>query len=118
MSSDDDDDFKEVKSKKRKSGILAKPDEADIVKPVRFPHELLDDWHVKGLRGRFFPKLSFPNFCAGELEIINRQGISKEEQQARLGILATICYHHAYLDVSELKNQYDAYYEKSRVGSG
>ena len=60
------------KGKKRKSGILTKPEESNIVKTVKFPHELLDDRHVK-VTDKVFNKLTFPLFCAGELELIKRQ---------------------------------------------
>ena len=110
VSSDSDAEFQEVKYKrvsKKKSGILAKPDESDIVKPVKYPHELLDDRHVKG-PDKLFAKLSFSQFCAGEIELILRNGITAEERTARLNILKTICYHHSYLDTAELKSLYHA----------
>ena len=93
--------------KKRKSGILSKPDEVDIVKPVRYPHELLDDRHVRG-PDKVFSKLNFNLFCAGELETIKRPGISNAERAARLDILSTICYHSVYVSLEELKQQYHA----------
>ena len=55
-SDSDEDESKPLK--KRKSGIMAKPDEADILKTVRYPHELLDDRHVLG-PDKVFNKLSF-----------------------------------------------------------
>ena len=104
------------KKKKKKSGILSKPDEVDIIKTVRFPHELLDDRHVKS-NDKIFSKLSFAQFCAGEIEVIKRQGIEAEERAARLEILATICYHHEYLDISELKQQYGATMQRVERGA-
>ena len=101
------DDEKSKKTKKKKSGILTKPDESDIVQTVKYAHELLDDRHVKG-PDKVFNKLNFPLFCAGEIELIRRPGIGLDEKEARLGILATICYHFCYVDISELKAQYDA----------
>ena len=113
---DDDTEFIKVKTgKKKKSGIMTKPDEADIVRTVGFPHELLDDRHVKGGE-KIFDKLSFSNFCAGELEAISRPGIPADEKAARIGILKTICYHNSYLECSELKAQYGATMQRVERG--
>ena len=102
--SDDEFIVKKVR-KKRKSGILSKPDEVDILKTVRYPHELLDDRHVKG-PDKIFSKLNFALFCAGELELIRRPGILPEEKDARINVLLTLCYHHNYVSIDELKQQY------------
>ena len=101
----DSDDDKPKKPKK--SGIMTKPDESDILQTVKYPHELLDDRHVKG-NDKIFTKLTFSNFCAGELELIKRSGISQEEKDARISVLTTLCYHHSYLDITEIRAQYDA----------
>ena len=98
---------KSKKSEKLVSSILSKPDEVDIVKVVKYPHELLDMRHVRG-EDRLFKKLNFELFCTGELEIIRRPGIKLEEHEARLSILNTLCYHSKYVTVEELKSQYDA----------
>ena len=103
LESDDDED--KVKKGKKKSGILAKPDETDIVLTVKYPHELLDDRHVKS-SDKVFNKLSFPLLCAGELELIQRPGVGQEEREARLKILLTLCYHSCYVDITELRAQY------------
>ena len=106
------------KTKKKKSGILSKPDESDIIKTVRFPHELLDDRHVKGC-DKIFSKLTFPQLCAGELEVVARLNSEADshEIKARLEILTTLCYHSAYLDISELKAQYDATMKRVERGA-
>ena len=65
-----DEEFKQVKGKrKRKSGILTNPNESEIVLTLRYPHELLDDRHVR-TADKVFNKLPFNLFCAGELELI------------------------------------------------
>ena len=89
-----EEDSEDKKVKKRKSGILTKPDEVDILCTVRYPHELLDDQHVKPT-DKVFSKLSFTNFVAGELELIRRVDISDKEKQARIDITETTisCYH-------------------------
>ena len=43
--------------------------------------------------------------------------IEAEERAARLEILATICYHHEYLDISELKQQYGATMQRVERGA-
>ena len=40
-------DDEDAKLKKKKSGIMSKPDESDIIQTVKFSHELLDDRHVR-----------------------------------------------------------------------
>ena len=111
-----DEESEPKKGKKRKSGILTKPDEADIVQTVRFPHELLDDRHVKH-GDKIFGKLNFNLLCAGELELIKRCGISPEEKEARIEILLTLCYHSSYLTTDELKAQYSATLQRIERGS-
>ena len=113
--SDSDSDH-DKKIKKRKSGILTKPDESDIVKTVKFPHELLDDRHVKN-SDKSFDRLSFPLFCAGELELIRRGGIQDVEKDARIDILMTLCYHSTYLSPDELKSQYRATLQRIERGA-
>ena len=108
-------DDSEEKKKPKKSGIMTKPDESDIIQTVKFPHELLDDRHVKG-PDKVFAKLNFTNLCAGELELITRPGISNAERDARLAILTTLCYHYNYLDVTELKAQYGATMQRIERG--
>ena len=65
---------------------------------------------------KIFAKLSFQNFCAGELEIITRAGIKNEEREARLEILKTLCYHHNYLDMTEIRSLYAATMQKVERG--
>ena len=95
------------KNRKRKSGIMTKPDESDIKQTVRFPHELLDERHVK-CSDKVFNKLKFNQLCVGELELICRPGIKEPERSARVDILMTLCYHAEYLEISEMKSQYAA----------
>ena len=92
-------------SKNLKSGILTKPDKAGIQKVVQYAHEKLDPIHVKN---RVFRDLSFHFLVAGELELLIQERLGQVERLARLHFLKTLCYHKEYLDVEELKDQYDA----------
>ena len=116
---DDSDDESDTakKGKKKKSGILTKPDEVDIVQTVRFPHELLDDRHIKA-PDKLFAKLNFTQLCAGELELIKRAGVPQDERDTRIEILLTLCYHSAYLSTDELKSQYIAIMQRIERGCG
>ena len=68
VDTDDEGPFLTVTKKgKKRSGILTKPEETDIVTTVRFPHELLDERHIKS-SDKAFNKLNFAQLCAGELE--------------------------------------------------
>ena len=112
--SDSSPDRRKGKSSKHlKSGILTKPDEAGIQKVVQFAHEKLDPMHVKV---RVFNSLSFHFLVAGELEIINQDRLSKEERTARVRLLKTLCYHREYLDIAELRDQYDATFKTIERG--
>ena len=115
--SDDELPFELVskKGRKRKSGILTKPKESDIVQTVKFPHELLDERHVRSA-DKVFSKLNFSQLCAGELELIRRPGVSEAERLPRIDILMTLCYHSAYLETSELKSQYHSTMTKVERG--
>ena len=106
LDEDNEDRNEDKKGKKRKSGILANPNESDIVKTVHFLHKLLDERHVKPV-DKSFAKLNFATFCAGELELIKHPGESEEDRQACVDIPLTLCYHYAYLPIEELKTQYD-----------
>ena len=86
-----------------KSSKCAKPDETDILKAVRFPHERLDSRHTQL---KTFDKLPFNLLIAGELETI-ASNIPEEERWARIDIAKTMCYHKLYLDDEDLRNGYD-----------
>ena len=90
--------------KKPVSGKLAKPDEIDIKKPVKFAHEKLDPRHSKE---RIFDQLNFQLLVAGELELATREEASLEEKDARVRIAKTICYHKLYLTDEDLRRGYD-----------
>ena len=92
------------RGKPLKSGILTKPDEAGIMKVVSYAHEKLSRVHVKK---RVFDEIPFHFLVAGELELILDDNTSAEERLARLSILCTLAYHKHYLDVEDLKDQYD-----------
>lgn len=96
---------KNKKGKKIVSGKLENVDEADIIKPVKYPHSRLDTDFVKK---KMFEKLSFHLLVAGELEIIDSEKGVGCEKRARIGILTYLAYHFTYLGMSELSEQYDA----------
>ena len=112
----DEDPDNGKKGKKRKSGILTKPDEVDIIQTIRFPHKLLDDRHIKG-SDKIYAKLNFAQLCAGELELIKRAGVPQDEKDTRIELLLTLCYHSAYLSTEELKSQYSATLQRIERGS-
>ena len=92
-------------NKKLKSGCTTRPDESGIKCVVQFAHEKLDLVHV---RNRVFSDLSFHFLVAGELELILQEGIDPVEMVAHLRFLRMLCYHHEYLDIEDLRDQYDA----------
>ena len=99
-------DSPEAKSVKNlKSWKMTKPDESGIKKVVQFAHEKLDPVHVSN---RVFSDLPFHFLVAGELELILQDHIKPVERAARLHFLCMLCYHKQYLDISELRDQYDA----------
>ena len=103
----------ERSNKKLCSGRVTKPDESDIMKPVKFAHEKLDTRHVKD---RVFDKLSFPLLMAGEMELILQKDISKEEREARVCIARTLSYHKLYLGDEDLRLGYAAVLNKVEQG--
>ena len=98
------DSSKSTKKKELTSGKIAKPDNTDIKKPVKYAHERLDPRHVTD---RTFEKLSFMQLIAGELELIVSSDLPLEERTTRAKLLKTLCYHQPYLDDKELKDAYD-----------
>ena len=93
------------KHRKLKSGITTKPDESGIRRVVQYAHEKLDAIHVKN---RVFSELSFHFLVAGELELILQDRIKQEEMLARLHFLRMLCYHKEYLNIDDIRDQYDA----------
>ena len=87
------------------SGSTTKPDEAGIKKVVQFAHEKLDPVHVKN---RIFEDLSFHFLVAGEIELILQDKLHPIEKQAWLHFLQMLCYHREYLEVTDLRTQYNA----------
>lgn len=116
-SSDSEASHKKKKKKKGKkklvSGRLQEIDKMDIVKVVKYPHAKLNPDFVKV---RKFDSLPFHHLVAGELEIISRKTCSKEEREARQGILKYLAYHFSYLDTNELREQYDAIMKRVERG--
>ena len=92
------------RGKPLKSGILNKPDECGIKKVVSYAHEKLSQVHVKS---RFFSELPFHFLVAGEIELILDDSTKVDEKIARLNILKTLAYHKQYVEVEDLKDQYD-----------
>ena len=99
----------EDKSKKLTSGRIAKPDEVDIKKPVKYPHEKLDPTFFKK---RVFDKLSFPMLVAGEMELILLKEVTQEEKIARVAMMRTLAYHKSYLEDEDLRTGYAAILKK------
>ena len=110
-----DSELKDSENKKVKpvSGKLAKPDDTDIKKPVKFAHEKLDPRHA---RERVFDKLNFPLLIAGELELASRSEASSEEKAARVAIAKTLSYHKLYLNDEDLRIGYDTILKKIEQG--
>lgn len=112
-SSDEDSPSHKVKKKSKKnkkgkkviSGKLEVVDEMDIIRPVKYAHSKLNSDFV---RVKKFDALPFHHLVAGELEIIQSKKCSSQEKEARIGVLKYLAYHFAYLDTTELKEQYDA----------
>ena len=102
------------KKSKPVSGKLAKPDDTDIKKPVKYAHEKLDPRHAKD---RVFDKLTFPLLIAGELELACREEASQEERQARVNIAKVISYHKLYLSDEDLKTGYATVLNKVEQGT-
>ena len=94
----------EKKTKKKKSGRVAKPDEIDIKKVVRYAHQKLNPKYVKA---RVFDTLSFSELVAGELELATQTDAPPEERQVRTEIAKCLCYHKQYLQDDELRIGYD-----------
>ena len=107
MSSSEDeagsDDSQAAKKGKLKSGKCAKVDNTDIKKVVSYPHSKLNREFV---RYTSFDDLPLNIFAAGELELILRAK-SDAERLARTNILLMCMYHSQYLDISEIRDQYD-----------
>ena len=99
----EDNDGIAINRGKLKSGKCTKPDEIDILKTVKFPHEKLDSRHMQI---KIFDKLPFNLLIVGELETIS-SNITQEEMIARVNIAKPICYHKLYLDDEDLRNGYD-----------
>lgn len=121
-SSSDSDSKREKKYRKKKgkkgkkkivSGRLENVDEADIIKPVKYPHSRLNTDFV---RNKKFESLSFHHLVAGELELIARGNCGELERSARIAILKYLAYHFAYLDIGELLEQYDAIMKRVERG--
>ena len=64
-----------LKVKKLVGRKCVNPDDKDIKVVVKYPHEKLDPEHV---RDRKYETLEFNILIAGELEIINREGITTQ----------------------------------------
>ena len=87
-----------------KSGRCARVDNTDIKKVVRYPHSKLNREFVSYTE---FDHLPLNIFAAGEIELILRTS-SESEKEARLRILLMCLYHSQFLDISEIREQYDA----------
>ena len=104
-SSDEEDTSPEKRKMKGKlcSGKVAQVDAVDIRRQVKYPHSRLNGAFT---RVKSFGGLDLNLFVAGELETILRVE-SKVEERARLKILLVNMYHAVFLDIEEIKDQYD-----------
>ena len=100
-------------SRKLVSGKCTKPDESDIKKVVKYPHEKLDSKHVTN---RDFDKLEFNILIAGELELIALHSIGEQEKAARIEVAKVLCYHKKYLDDANLRAGYDSIMKQVEQG--
>ena len=91
-------------NKRLKSGKCTRPEEVDILKTVKFPHEKLDTKHMQI---KNFDHLPFNLLLAGKLETIALGAIGGQERLARIGVAKTMCYHKLYLEDHDLRNGYD-----------
>lgn len=53
-----------------------------------------------------FKDMTFPLLIAGEMEILARVDISKEERETRIKMIKTLAYHASYLEVDVLLDIY------------
>ena len=105
ITSTEESDSSPEKKKKGKlcSGRVARIESLDIKRQVLYPHAKLN--------GEFtsvhsYNELSLNLFMAGELETIIRM-VDTAEQEARLQILLMCMYHSQFLDIEDIKDQYD-----------
>ena len=101
-------DSSDGSSKKRrgtclKSGRVAKVDSTDIKVVVRYPHSKLNREYVNYTS---FDDLPLNIFAAGEIELILRT-TNETERIARLKVLLMCLYHSQFLEVGEIREQYD-----------
>ena len=54
---------------------------------------------------------------AGEIELILQESMRGEEKLACLHFLCMLCYHKEYLEVGDLRDQYDATLKNIERGS-
>ena len=97
------DDSQTTKKGKLKSGKCAKIDSIDIKKQVSYPHSKLNREFVRYTN---FDDLPLNIFAAGEIELILRTRV-ESERLARLNILLMCLYHSQFLDINEIRDQYD-----------
>ncbi len=95
------------KSKKITSGILDKARSTKILKKVLWPHAMLSFDTLDG--DISYQDLSWSQLLAGELEIITRKGISREEQVSRLHLLKKLCYYEPTLHVEKIRELYKSF---------
>ena len=93
---------------------MTKPDESGIKCVVQFVHKKLDPVHIKN---RVFSELPFHFLVTGELELVLQDRIKPEEARARLHFLKTLCYDREYLNIEDLRDQYDATLKNIERGS-
>ena len=96
-------DLVQMIKKKGRGALLFKRDLWKCV--VQYAHEKLDQVHVKN---RVFSDLSFHFLVAVKIELLLQPNMKDMEKTARLHFLRMLCYHHEYLNIENLRDQYDA----------
>ena len=94
---------KKHKKGKMCSGKVAKVDSIDIMRQVTYPHSKLNREFTQV---KTFDELTLNLFVAGELETIVRCR-HKDEKDARIKILLTNMYYSQFMDIDDIKDQYD-----------
>lgn len=85
------------------SGKLVKIDDIDIKMQVRYPHTRLNG---EFMMVKEFDQLPLNLFAAGEIELVLRS-LNETDGKSRLQVLLVILYYSQFLEISELRDQYD-----------
>ena len=103
---------KKQRGKVLQSGRTAKVDCMDIKKVVKYPHSKLNREFVQQMA---FDDLPLNIFAAGEIELILSTR-SEAEKLARLKVLLICLYHSQFLEMEEIREQYDVIMKRVERG--